>query len=54
MCPIEENAIASPLVFQHENTFYLWQKTEDVLLAERFLSNGKITNCRRRMEQTIN
>jgi SNF2 family DNA or RNA helicase len=41
--PIEENAIASPLVFQHENTFYLWQKTEDVLLAERFLANGKIS-----------
>ena len=40
--PIEENAIASPLVFQHENTFYLWQKTEDVLLAERFLTDGKI------------
>lgn len=41
--PIEENAIASPLVFQHENTFYLWQKTEDVLLAERFLKEGKIS-----------
>ena len=41
--PIEENAIASPLIFQHENTFYLWQKTEDVLLAERFLVNGKIS-----------
>ncbi|HVX26454.1 MAG TPA: DEAD/DEAH box helicase, partial [Parafilimonas sp.] len=41
--PLEENAIASPLVFQHENTFYLWQKTEDVLLAERFLIDGKIS-----------
>jgi non-specific serine/threonine protein kinase len=40
---LEENAIASPLVFQHENTFYLWQKAEDVLLAERFLNDGKIT-----------
>jgi non-specific serine/threonine protein kinase len=39
---IEENAIDSPLVFQSENTFYLWQKTEDVLLAERFLKTGKI------------
>jgi non-specific serine/threonine protein kinase len=41
--PLEENAIESPLVFQHENTFYLWQKTEDVLLAERFLNYGKIS-----------
>ncbi|MEO8710808.1 MAG: DEAD/DEAH box helicase [Parafilimonas sp.] len=40
--PLEENIIASPLIFQHENTFYLWQKTEDVLLAERFLNKGKI------------
>ena len=41
--PLEENAIASPMVFQHEDAFYLWQKTEDVLLAERFLRDGKIT-----------
>ncbi len=40
--PLEENTMASPLVFQHENTFYLWQTTEDVLLAERFLTEGKI------------
>jgi non-specific serine/threonine protein kinase len=40
---LTENEIASPLVFKHENTFYLWQKTDDVLLAERFLSNGKIS-----------
>ncbi|MBS1746756.1 MAG: DEAD/DEAH box helicase [Bacteroidetes bacterium] len=41
--PIEDNEIASPLVFQHEDTFYLWQRTEDVLLAERFLKGGKIS-----------
>ncbi len=40
--PLEANAIASPLVFQHETTFYLWQKTDDVLLAEKFLVDGKI------------
>ena len=40
--PVAENVIASPLIFQHESTFYLWQKTDDVLLAERFLNNGKI------------
>ena len=40
--PVEENVIASPLIFQHEQTFYLWQKTEDVLLAERFLNTGKV------------
>lgn len=40
--PLKENAMVSPLVFQHENTFYLWQTTEDVLLAERFLTEGKL------------
>ncbi len=40
---LTENEIASSLVFKHENTFYLWQKTDDVLLAERFLANGKIS-----------
>ncbi len=40
--PIEENAIASPFIFQHERTFYLWQRAEDVLLAERFLKDGKV------------
>ena len=40
---LSENAIASPLVFQHESTFYLWQRTEDVLLAEKFLNGGKIS-----------
>src|SRR4030095_11704221 len=33
--PIEQNEIMSPLMFQSGNTFYLWQKTEDALLAER-------------------
>jgi SNF2 family DNA or RNA helicase len=40
--PVDENAISSPLVFKYDNTFYLWQNTEDILLAERFLLNGKI------------
>jgi SNF2 family DNA or RNA helicase len=40
---LTENEIESPLVFKHENTFYLWQKTDDVLLSERFLANGKIS-----------
>ena len=40
--PVEENVIASPLIFQHEQTFYLWQKTEDVLLAERFLNTEEL------------
>ncbi len=40
--PVEKNAIASPLIFKYENTFYLWQNTEEVLLAERFLNHDKI------------
>jgi non-specific serine/threonine protein kinase len=39
---VEENVIASPFVFQSDNTFYIWQNAEDALLAERFLDNGKI------------
>lgn len=39
---VNENEIASPLVFKYGNTFSLWQNTEDVLLAERFLGTGKI------------
>ncbi len=40
--PVEKNSIASPLIFKYENTFYLWQNTEEVLLAERFLKRDKI------------
>jgi non-specific serine/threonine protein kinase len=40
--PVDENGIESPLIFKYENTFYLWQNAEDVLLTERFLNNGRM------------
>lgn len=39
---VGENEIASTLLLQVENQFYLWQKPEDVLLVEKFMPGGKI------------
>ncbi len=39
---IAENVLASPLLFQQEDQFYLWQKPEDILLIEKFLPSGKM------------
>ena len=40
--PIAENESKSPLLFMHNNTYFLWQNAKDVLLAEKFLPLGKI------------
>ncbi|MDQ2753712.1 MAG: helicase SNF2, partial [Bacteroidota bacterium] len=39
---IKENALASSLLFQQEDQFYVWHQPEDVLLVEKFLPSGKI------------
>ena len=39
---IADNEISSSLLFQLEDQFYLWQKAEDVLLAEKFMPSGKM------------
>ena len=39
---IADNEINSALLFQIEDQFYLWQKAEDVTLAEKFMPSGKI------------
>ncbi len=41
--PLASNENASPLLFQHNDSIYLWQKSDDVLLAEKFLPTGKMT-----------
>ncbi len=39
---VSDNALASSLLFQVDDQFYLWQKPEDVILIEKFLPSGKI------------
>lgn len=39
---LNENAIDSSFVFQHQDEFYIWKKAEDIILAEKFLPSGKI------------
>lgn len=40
--PFTENECASGLVYLNDGILYLWQKTEDVLQAEKFLKAGNI------------
>ncbi len=39
---IQENESETPLLYQHQNQFYIWQRTEDILIVEKFLPSGKI------------
>ncbi len=38
---VADNEFSTPLFFMNENQFYLWQKPDDVLLAEKFMPSGK-------------
>lgn len=40
--PVTANAAASSLIFLYSDNLYLWQKTEDVNLVDRFLAKGKL------------
>ncbi len=40
--PLNENESESRLLFRHNDTFFLYEKPKDVLLAEKFLPEGKI------------
>jgi SNF2 family DNA or RNA helicase len=40
---INENEHVSPIIFQSNDTVYLWQKTEDITIIEQFLPKGFIT-----------
>lgn len=39
---ITENECESTLFFQYHNQFYIWQRTEDVMIIEKFLPSGKL------------
>jgi non-specific serine/threonine protein kinase len=41
--PVTANEADSSLIFLYNDNLYLWQKTEDVNLVDRFLSKGKLT-----------
>ena len=44
--PVTSNEADSSLIFLYNDNLYLWQKTEDVNLVDRFLSKGKLTFSR--------
>lgn len=39
---IAENQLASSLLFQSEDQFFIWQKPEDIALVEKFMPSGKM------------
>jgi len=39
---IADNQLASSLLFQSEDQFYIWQKPEDVGIVEKFMPSGKM------------
>ena len=39
---LSQNQSSSPLLFLHNESLYLWQKSADVLIAEKFLPGGKM------------
>lgn len=41
--PVTSNEVESSLLFLYNDNLYLWQKTEDVNLVDRFLTKGKLT-----------
>ncbi|MEJ7828209.1 MAG: DEAD/DEAH box helicase, partial [Segetibacter sp.] len=40
--PVTENESNSPLLFMHNDTYFLWQNAKDVLLSEKFLPKGRL------------
>ncbi len=40
---ISENECESALLFQSHNQFFTWQRTEDIMVLEKFLPSGKLT-----------
>jgi non-specific serine/threonine protein kinase len=55
--PVTNNECDNSLLFLYNHTFYLWEKPEDVLQAEKFLKNGNIKlnkeNWSGHMQKTI-
>lgn len=40
--PVHESESNTPFLFQHDDTLYLYERPEDVLLVEKFLPEGKM------------
>jgi len=40
--PVTDNECSNSILFLYNHIFYLWQKAEDVLQAEKFIKNGNI------------
>ncbi len=40
---IAENESSSTLLFRYHDEFFTWQRSEDIMLVEKFLPSGKIT-----------
>ncbi|MBC7626476.1 DEAD/DEAH box helicase [Ferruginibacter sp.] len=55
--PVTGNECNNSLLFLYNHIFYLWQKAEDVLQAEKFIKNGNIKlskeNWAAQMQKTI-
>lgn len=55
--PVEKNECSSSLVFLHDDVLYTWNKTEDILQAESYLTNGNIkltkSNWAEKMQEVI-
>ena len=55
--PVTDNECSSSLLFLYNHIFYLWQKPEDILQAEKFIKNGNIKlskeNWALQMQKTI-
>ena len=37
---VSDNELASPLLFQLQDTLYLWERPEDVMMVEKFMPSG--------------
>jgi non-specific serine/threonine protein kinase len=55
--PVTENECTSSILFLYNHIFYLWQKPEDILQADKFIKNGHIKlskeNWTQQMQKTI-
>lgn len=55
--PVTDNECNNSILFLYNHIFYLWQKAEDVLQAEKFIKNGNIKlskeNWSVQMQKTI-
>ncbi len=53
LLPFEKNECNSHLVFLHEGSLYCWEKTEDVIQAEKFLRQGNVKLGREDWNKTL-